>query len=213
LTATATTSMRSMNTAGTKLYIVNAPFLTPTKMEVVETYSYYTINAKSGELGKTNWSWSDLFGDFGIQYSVFSDALIVQLENGVGSTLSVNVYPNKAGVNPNAPLIKCTSKMLAACGDVGLANLWLDPSGKYLFLDDYTVHEVPVAFINTATRKIQASGAAIPGNPDAVAFSPNGLLVYAVEKSEILVYVFHSGKFTAKSTISAPGVLSLLPWQ
>jgi hypothetical protein len=213
LTATATTSMHSMNTAGTRLYIVNSPFLTPTKMEVVLTYSSYTINAKTGGLGKSNWSWSDLFGDFGIQYSVFSDALIVQLQNGTAPTLSVNVYPNKAGVNPNAPLIKCTSKMLAACGDVGLANFWLDPSGKYLFLNDSTVHEVPVAFINTATKKMQASDAAIPGNPDPVAFSPHGLLVYGVEKSEVLVYVFHSGKFTAKGTINAPGVISLLPWQ
>ena len=50
LTATATTSMRSMNSAGTKLYIVNVPFLTPALSEVVETYSYYTINAKTGAL-------------------------------------------------------------------------------------------------------------------------------------------------------------------
>jgi hypothetical protein len=48
-----------------------------------------------------------------------------------------------------------------------------------------------------------------------VAFSPDGLLVYAIEGSEILVYVFnpHSGLLTARTTINAPGMSSILPWQ
>jgi DNA-binding beta-propeller fold protein YncE len=203
--------MRSMNSAGTKLYVVNVPFLTPALSEVVETYSYYTINAKTGGLGKTNWSWPDDFGDIGIQQSTFSDALIARLENPVGN-FNINIYPNKAGVKQNAPLIKCTSKMLAACGDSGTFHPQIDPSGKYLFFGDSTINEMQIVSINTAMKKLQASGASIPGNPDALAFSPDGLLVYAIEKSEILVYVFHSGKFTAKSTIKAPGVISMLPW-
>jgi hypothetical protein len=205
-------SMRSMNSEGTKLYTVAIPENCDGTSPCIAGYSYLTINAKTGALAKTNWSWSDEFDDFVQQQSTFSNALIAQLENGAG-TLSINIYPNKAGVKQNAPLIKCTSKMLAACSDGSTFNPQIDPSGKYLFFGDFILNEMQIVHINTPLKKLLGSGASIPGNPDPVAFSPDGLLVYAVEKSEILVYVFHSGKFTAKSTIKAPGVISILPVQ
>jgi hypothetical protein len=64
-----------------------------------------------------------------------------------------------------------------------------------------------------AKKLVQASGASIPGNSSTVAFSPDGLLVYAVEGKEVLAYVFnpHSGLFTAKSMIKALGVGEILP--
>jgi 6-phosphogluconolactonase (cycloisomerase 2 family) len=105
--------------------------------------------------------------------------------------------------------------MLAACGDNSTFHPQIDPSGKYLFFGDSTINEMQIVHINTPLKKLQASGTSIPGNPNAVAFSPDGLLVFAIEKSEILVYVFtpNSGKFTAKTTINAPRVISILPWQ
>jgi hypothetical protein len=49
----------------------------------------------------------------------------------------------------------------------------------------------------------------------SIGFSPDGLLVCALEDNEILVYVFnpHSGLLTARTMINAPGVGSILPWQ
>ncbi len=47
------------------------------------------------------------------------------------------------------------------------------------------------------------------------AVPPDGLLVYALEGNEILVYVFnpHSGLLTARTTINTPGVGAILPWR
>jgi hypothetical protein len=69
---------------------------------------------------------------------------------------------------------------------------------------------------SAALKKLEASGASIPGSPrPAPVFSPDGLLVYAIEGSEILVYVFnpHTGLLTARTSISAPGVGAVLPVQ
>jgi DNA-binding beta-propeller fold protein YncE len=110
--------------------------------------------------------------------------------------------------------------MLSTCGDTfgdyttapfGIA--WMHPSGKYLFFTEVTTREVPIVYISDVLSKLEVSGASIPGIPTTVAFSPDGLLVYAIEGSEILVYVFdpHSGLLTARTTINAPGVGSVLP--
>jgi hypothetical protein len=109
----------------------------------------------------------------------------------------------------------CTSSMIVQCGDTFGSSLWLHPSNAYLFLDDESVHAVEILYINLPGQFLVASGASIPGNPSNIAFSPDGLLVYAVEGSEILTYVFnpHSGLLTARTTINAPGVRSILPWQ
>ena len=84
--------------------------------------------------------------------------------------------------------------------------MWLHPSNAYLFTDDQSVHAVEILYINVPGRFLVASGASIPGNPSNVTFSPDGLLVYAIEGSQILTYVFNplSGLLTAKTTINAP---------
>jgi DNA-binding beta-propeller fold protein YncE len=93
----------------------------------------------------------------------------------------------------------------------------MHPSSAYIFFYDIWMNEVPILYISTVKGKLERSRAglqSIPGEPSTIAFSPDGLLVYAQEGPEILVYVFnpHSGELTAKTVISAPGVLSLLPW-
>jgi hypothetical protein len=87
-------------------------------------------------------------------------------------------------------------------------------SGAYVFTYDATLNETPILYISLVRSDLEASGAAIPGQPDQMAFSKDGLLVYAVEGSQILTYVFnpHSGLLTARTIINAPGVLSILPW-
>jgi hypothetical protein len=48
-----------------------------------------------------------------------------------------------------------------------------------------------------------------------IAFSPDGLLVYAAEGREILVHVFnpHTGLLTARTSIAVKGVNSIIPAQ
>jgi hypothetical protein len=153
--------------------------------------------------------WSDTLTILG-QQSVFSDALIARLENNLDGNSNINIYPNKIGVNQKSPLIKCTFTMLDYCGD-GTDRPWIDPSGRYLFFDDDTIDDMEIVYINTEMKMLQASGASIPGIPTTIAFSPSGLLVFAVEYNEVLVYVFHNGKLLATSTIKTPDLIQILP--
>jgi DNA-binding beta-propeller fold protein YncE len=107
--------------------------------------------------------------------------------------------------------------MLQVCGDNitvdSKPHVYFDPSGNYLFVRDNVTNEVSIVYISLTPGKLEASGASIPGNPDNIAFSPSGLLVYAVEGSEILVNVFNplTGLLTARTSIAAPGVGQILP--
>jgi DNA-binding beta-propeller fold protein YncE len=82
------------------------------------------------------------------------------------------------------------------------------PSGGYLFVPDSTTNEVPILYISLPLKRLEASGASISGIPSTIAFSPDGLLVYAVKGKEILVRVFnpHTGLLTARTSISAPSL-------
>jgi DNA-binding beta-propeller fold protein YncE len=102
--------------------------------------------------------------------------------------------------------------MLQVCGD-SIGGVSFDPSGKYVFVQDFTTKEIPILYVSLALKKLEASGASIPAIPMNLAFSPDGLLVYAAENSEILVYVFnpHMGLLTARTSIAAPGVGKILP--
>jgi 6-phosphogluconolactonase (cycloisomerase 2 family) len=177
-----------------------------------QVYSYLTVNATTGALGKPIEFWEDESGP-GAQYSAFSDQVIAQLTPDYAAPMaSIDIYLTSGDLVH--PLITCTSAMVPECGDTfGYYGPWIHSSGKYLFFPDMTTNEVPILYINTNLSKLQASGDSIPGNPKTVAFSPDGLLVYAVEGSEVLVYVFnpHSGLLTAHTTITAAGVGQILP--
>jgi hypothetical protein len=126
------------------------------------------------------------------------------------------VVPNPTST-ANFTEFQCFYENLSVCGDNNGPNIWMHPSSAYIFFYDYSLNEVPILYINTVKDELEESRAglqSIPGNPSTVAFSPDGLLVYAVEGSQILTYVFnpHSGVLTAKTVISSPQVLSLLPW-
>jgi hypothetical protein len=203
------TFMDGMDSKGTKLYTG-----TVDNVDAVGLlkYSYFPINAKTGALGKPVQFWQDSTA-WEPQNSAFTDALIAQMTPESASASSISIFPNV--VEPAHALITCTSVMVPECGDdfALFYAPWMHPSGKYLFFADATTNEVPILYINTNLSKLQASGDSIPGNPETVAFSPDGLLVYAVEGSEVLVYVFnpHSGLLTAHTTIKAAGVGQILP--
>jgi hypothetical protein len=200
------TIIPGMDSKGTKLY-------TGVTGWYGEYYSYFPINAKTGALGAPVPFWSD---DYSAQYSAtsaFSDSLIAQVNNGNGFDANyINI--GQIGANlANAWLFACDATMLIVCGDSAY-NLWMHPSGKYIFVADQTTNEVPILYISTLLSKLVPSGASIPGIPRMLGFSPDGLLVYAVEGPQILTYVFnpHSGLLTARTTINAPGAFSILPW-
>jgi DNA-binding beta-propeller fold protein YncE len=125
---------------------------------------------------------------------------------------SITISSNST--TPNT-LITCTVEYIPVCGDYN-PHLWMHPSGKYIFVEDDSVAEASILYINTTTKRLVPSGASIPGGANFVAFSPDGLLVYAAAFDEILIYVFnpHTGLLTARTSIAAPiGVGHLLPWQ
>jgi hypothetical protein len=196
------TAMNGMDSKGTTLRF---------KQQIVGGMLLYyrsTINLKTGALGRQRPFWRD-DDYYQKQRSVFSDSLLVQL-NALGApNATITIAQN------GLPLFECTQYTVPAyCGD-SLQQIWMHTSGAYIFSYDYTLNETPIFYISLPNQELLASGASIPGQPDKLAFSPDGLLVYAVEGSEILTYVFnpHSGLLTARTTINAPGVGAILPWR
>jgi hypothetical protein len=171
-----------------------------------------TINAESGALGQPAYPTADFdaaaIGDTALGF-IFN--LGPEEENNIeidhNPTSGVSLYD-----------FKCFYEDLPVCGDLNGPGIWMHPSSAYIFFYDRSLNEVPILYISTVKGELEESRAglqSIPGSPSTIAFSPDGLLVYAQEGSEILVYVFnpHSGVLTAKSTIEAAGILSFLPRQ
>jgi DNA-binding beta-propeller fold protein YncE len=128
------------------------------------------------------------------------------------STISIFPNPTNPPISP-APNINCTAAMLLVCGDQ--ISVSIHPSNKYLFVADQTTSEVAILYVSSVLQTLVPSEASIPGL-DWIAFSPDGLLVYAAENNEILVYVFnpHTGLLTARTSIAVPGgVGAMLPAQ
>jgi DNA-binding beta-propeller fold protein YncE len=78
--------------------------------------------------------------------------------------------------------------MAVVCGDNNGPTPWMHPSNKYIFVADNSTNSVPILYFSSALQKLEPSGSSIPGIPSTVAFGPDGLLVYAVQGNEILVY-------------------------
>jgi hypothetical protein len=213
----AVTYIFGLNSTGTKLYIDNYP-ADAQYDDANFIYYYSTINTATGALGPQVQFWSDIVSPNG-ERSAFTNSLIAQSaqqNNESEPAPQINIYPN--ALDPTTPTINCTSSMLSICGDMIAAGdtatgLYFHPSGKYLFAIDISTNEVPIIYISLALKKLEASSSSIPGNPSTVAFSPDGLLVYAIEGSEILVYVFnpHTGLLTARTSVAAPDVGLILP--
>jgi hypothetical protein len=199
-----------LNSTGTKLY---------TQDDFVgeghwsgRIYFVATINPKTGAVGPRTQFWQD--DSFDGYFSTFSDPIIAQVYDPVYTSSMINISSNPTNPPTSpAPNINCTAAMLLVCGDqIGVS---IHPSNKYLFVGDQTTNEVAILYISAALQKLEASGASIPGLA-WVAFSPDGLLVYAAQNNENLVYVFdpHSGLLTARTSIAVPGgVSAMLPVQ
>jgi DNA-binding beta-propeller fold protein YncE len=177
-------------------------------------YFVATINPTTGSVGPRVQFYSDDFFDG--YFSVFSDPIIAQVYDPQYIPSAIKIFPNPTNppISP-APNINCTAAMLLVCGDQ--ISVSIHPSNKYLFVADQTTNEVAILYISAVLQTLVPSGASIPGLA-SVAFSPDGLLVYAAENNEILVYVFnpHTGLLTARTTITPPAGVTpgvMLPWQ
>ena len=199
-------SLLEMANKGAKLYFT---YLYHGSLWAGTYYYEANVNATTGALGYLNNVWND--DNFNHhQKSVIGSSVLAQQDNSATPYSNININPLTGGF----PSFSCDNTMIVQCGDNFGSSLWLHPSNAYLFTDDESVHAVEILYMNLPGQFLVASGASIPGNPSNIAFSPDGLLVYAQEGSQILTYVFnpHSGLLTARTMINAPGVGSILPW-
>jgi hypothetical protein len=194
------TSIDYMNSKGTELDMVSISVV-PCHTCAGPSYYSYAINATTGLLSPGGFFWSDT----SVPSSFLGDSIFVYDE------YILDVY--SMGPKPTL-LVQCDPSTLTLCWDYPNA-IYIHPSDKYLFLADQVTNDVPILYVSLPLKQLIRSGASIPGLPSTLAFSPDGLLVYAIEGSKILVYVFnpHSGLLTARTTINAPGVGAILPWR
>jgi hypothetical protein len=194
-----------MNTKGTVMYTVQLPVF----FGIEATYTRSTVNPTTGAVSGTAHFWQDDYPDGAGVTGIGNLYLAEQWPDPPTRKYAINIYPNAGG--PNV-LIRCDEFMVAVCGDQD-GNMLFDPTGKYLLFDDFTISEVPILYVSVVNGNVVASGASIPGNAYSITFSPTGLLLYGLERGEVLVYVFnpHSGLLTAKSTIADSSVYALVP--
>jgi DNA-binding beta-propeller fold protein YncE len=201
------------NSTGTKLYI-RASF---SDTFAKDFYSYPVV-PKTWLLGSPTYFWHDVGGPAADISSTISDQFIAEDFDFFDGPVGIKIYTNKvypAGQNPT-PIINCDAAMVATCGDdSGDGSVTqFDPSGKYLFVDDLSIGNVIVAAIDTKNQRLEGTASSIPGNPQILAFSPDGKLVYAAENTELLIYAFDpsSGAFRANTSFTAPSyVASIVP--
>jgi hypothetical protein len=201
LSADWSTSINFVNSRGTELYTTDI-FHGPCHTCLGPSYFSSTIDAKTGLLSPRVYFWSDSTHPS----SFFGGKIFVYDE------FSFNVYT--MGVEPRSLIAGCDASILLVCGD-HLQSVFIHPSNNYLFLLDDTTNEVPILYVSAFLKKLNATGSTIPGFPSLIAFSSDGLLVYAAEGKEILVHVFnpHTGMLTARTSIAVKGVDAMLPGQ
>ena len=217
------TTIDHMNSEGTALYTVDS-YAGPGAYPVQYPIFYSSaINAKTGLLSKRKLLWYNDDSDksnenAGGDSTVLGDSILAWNPLSPAGTYNLDVY--SMGANP-APLVKCPAAMLALCGESLVGSVYIHPSQKYLFIYDPSTLETSVVYVSTAKKKLEASGAFIPptDNMARIFFSPDGLMVYAVEATpenslEISIYVFdpHTGLFTAHSSIPVANQYAVLPY-
>jgi hypothetical protein len=197
--------MLGMNSKGTVIYTVQYPVFGGED----NYYSRSTVNPSTGAVSGFKYFWQDDLPDGAGITGIGNLYLAEQWPDPPTRKYAINIYPNAGG--PNV-LIRCDEFMVAVCGDQD-GRLLFDPTGKYLLFADFTISEVPILYVSVVNGNVVASGASIPGNAYSITFSPTGLLLYGLERGEVLVYVFnpHSGLLTAKSTIADSSVYALVP--
>lgn len=110
--------------------------------------------------------------------------------------------------------IFCTKSMLEFCGDTAV-HLNIDPSNKNIFFGDSDRNRTYIGQLrflasNRHSGIIRPTPVSIPGTPP-ILFSPNSRLVYALNDSDIAIYVFRAddGDLTAHTSLSTTGNVTI----
>jgi hypothetical protein len=101
--------------------------------------------------------------------------------------------------------------MLTFCGDdVVPSGLYFDPSSKNVFFADADTGGIYIGRLNFGKSIITESDSAVPGDPQLF-FSPDSLLVYALYKHNVEIYVFRSstGTLTANTSLALQGKVNM----
>jgi DNA-binding beta-propeller fold protein YncE len=187
------TLLDGLSPDGSQLYLVSQNVDGP-------VYSERAINPVSGTLGP-----DVIVFRPPVQDSVlFGAKLIVDYRNAMDCSWPryVNIMRNEP--DPPQPLIQCGSAMFSACGSA--SNIQLDPSGIYLFLSDAVSQEVRVGKIDLPAGVVKDTGSLLPllAQTPGFAFSPDGILVYALLASDLNLHIYRfdpiAGTLTEGST-------------
>jgi DNA-binding beta-propeller fold protein YncE len=177
------TSLYGISPNGTKIYFSSED-------GTVAQYLERTVNKPGGRLAANTPFFSSPAGDS----VVLGATLIVDYQSAFNYSEPqyVDVLSNEPG--PPQLLIHCTTTMLHSCA--ASTNVELDPSGKFLFMTDPSLHQVRVASIDLSSNQVSDTGSFLPFTAETpgFAFSPDGILVYALlaRDSSIHVYRFDS---------------------
>jgi DNA-binding beta-propeller fold protein YncE len=211
------TTAYGLNSTGSKLYIQTYNDETDNNDN---SFSYYSVNAKTGLLGTAVPYFSFDSGPRAFATTVISDKSLAMWNNGK-DTLSPGIY-----VYSNAPklLFFCGASMSQVCSDTlnYPTPFQYDPSGKYLFINDSSINSVVIAAVDFKAKRLMETGDSFPSvNPSIVSFSPDGTLIYAVDNynsdgtQTVTIYVFDpsTGRLLTKGkAIDFPlSVATILP--
>jgi hypothetical protein len=169
-------------------------------------YDYYPVSQTTGQLGK-------LKTLFYAQTFECGSSCAGAMTDPVSAVSGVCCGPGSGFIviarNVTGQNFGCDATMLTFCGD-DVAHLNLDPKGKNVFFGDATVTQVYIGHIDFSTSKLLESSSSILGTP-RVYFSPDSLLVYALNSNTIGIYAFQTktGEFTPNTTLPDSGNVTI----
>ncbi len=171
----------------------------------IQGYDYYNVNQKTGSLSSLK---TLTFGsaDCNIDGAIaITDKVTAADSSCCGTGFGViDVHQTTTGAN-----IECKTANLIVCGD-NVWKMYIDPSSQNLFFGDADTQLTDVLHFDFTNRKLIDTGSSIPGNPN-IFFSPDSLLVYAVNSTDIGIYAFqsNSGLLGDSSTVPSGNGISI----
>ncbi|HEY6337845.1 MAG TPA: hypothetical protein VIW68_05075 [Candidatus Sulfotelmatobacter sp.] len=160
-------------------------------------YDYYAVNQTTGHLGPVTQLFYGQADCSGAGAVTFTDKFTAMAQACCSSGSGfVNVNPTFAG-----KAISCEYTP-AFCAD-SVGNLALDPASKNLFFGDANTGQTYIGHLDFVKQQLIESASTISGTPQ-IYFSPDSLLVYAVNSNDIGVYAFQSKTGTLGANTSLP---------
>jgi hypothetical protein len=169
-------------------------------------YDYYPVDQSTGHLG----SLENIFEDGSCSGNT-AVAVTDQIAGGAGACCGQGSGGLGVIQISTGRQINCDASMLTFCGDdVVPSGLYFDPSSKNVFFADADTGGIYIGRLNFGKSIITESDSAVPGDPQLF-FSPDSLLVYALYKHNVEIYVFRSstGTLTANTSLALQGKVNM----